>query len=237
MFAQKMRNIISWVASATLIVAGAALAPTVAAQEKPKAKTKPSQKVSVDPAWKPMTISATAMRFGAQLEENASEELKRWVKEQVKQQLRNSPVEPKTAMALADQRFAAASEEARDAVTYLLYYAASQDEDENQRLLAVRVRDIDRDTIEITRQMQMIWKNEQSRSASPNQPTSQEQRVAQEETIQRMEAQLRELADERQLKGTQLNASRKKLNAYLKLLTVVHPRMEGIEPSVLRGMQ
>jgi hypothetical protein len=219
------------------VLPGAALAQSAAPQGASKAPVKSARKVVVDPAWKPITISAAAMGFGAQLEENASEELKRWVKEQVKKQLRNSPVEPKTAMALADQRFAAASEEARDAVTYLLYYSAWQDEDENQRLLAVRIRDIDRDTTEITRQLQVIWKNEQSRSASPNQPATQQQRVAQEEQIQQMEAQLRELADERQLKGTQLNASRKKLNAYLKLLTVVHPRMEGIEPSVVRGMQ
>ncbi|MCL4524324.1 MAG: hypothetical protein M1451_10510 [Acidobacteria bacterium] len=231
-----MRNVFTWLLGATL-AAGAAMAATTAAQEKPKTKEKPAQKVYVDPAWKPMTISAAAMRFGAELEENASEEMKRWVKEQVKKQLRNSPVEPKTAMALADERFAAASEEARDAVTYLLYYSASQDEDENQRLLAARIRDIDRDTVEITRQMQVIWKNEQVRSVSPNQPVSQEQRVAQEQEIQRMEAQLRELAQERQFKGTELNASRKKLNAYLKLLTMVHPRMEGIQASVVRGMQ
>ena len=124
----------------------------------------------------------------------------------------------------------------RDAITFLLFYLAYKDEDENQRLLAVRIRDIDRDTIEITRQLQQMWKNDQSRAASPMQSSSPNARVANEEQQQRMEAQLREYADERQLKSTQLAGSRKKINAYLKLLDIAHGRMRGIDPAIVKSV-
>ncbi len=234
MASRRMRGVCIGLLSATL-AASAAMAAAAQGGAKPSAK--PAKREPLDLKWKPTILSATAIGYGEQLQESAPEALKSWVQEQVKKQLRNSPVDPKTAMALADQRFATASEEARDAVTYLLCYAAYQDEDENQRMLAFRIRDIDRETIEITRQLQVLWKNEQVRSVSPNQPASQQQHAAQEEEIQRMETQLREYADERQLKATQLAASRKKVNAYLKLLSVVHPRMEGVAATVVRGIE
>ena len=182
-------------------------------------------------------VSAPALKFGAELEKEATPELKEWVRGHVTRQMRAQPVDPKGTMAVVDDRFPAAPDEARDAVTFLVFYYAFRDEDENQRMLGVRLRDIDRETTEITRQLQVMWKNEQGRSASPLQGISAQERVRLDEQQQRMEAQLREFADERQLKATQLAASRKKVALYLKLLALVHERMKRTEPAILRGVK
>ena len=184
--------------------------------------------------WKPEIVPADALKYSAELDEQASAEVKKWVGGYAKKEMRERAVDPKATMAAADDRFPQASDEARDAVTFLLFYAAYKDEDQNQRTLSYRIRDIDRDTIEITRQIQQIWKNDQSRGASPTQGIGAQQRIAIEEQVQKMESQLRELADERQLKSTLMNASRRKVNQYLKVLAAVHPRMKGVDAAILR---
>lgn len=191
------------------------------------------------PQWEPSeptSLHAPALAYGTDLEKQASKELLKWAEPYAKKDLRANPLDPQGTTAVVDQRFPQASEEARDAVTYLLFYLAYKEEDFEQRMLAARLRDIDRETTEITRQLQVIWKNEQNRSASPTQGLSQQQRVAIEEDIQRKESQLRDFADERQHKSGQFEASRKKVGVFLKLLAAVHPRMKGIEPSVLKSI-
>jgi hypothetical protein len=184
----------------------------------------------------PSNLHAPALTFGAELEKAAPRELLNWAEPYAKKDLRSKPLDPQGTTALVDERFAAASVEARDAATYLLFYLSYREEDFEQRMFAARLREIDRETTEITRQLQVIWKNEQNRSASPTQGISQEQRVAIEEDIQRKESQLRDLADERQLKSGLFEASRKRVNALLKLLAAVHPRMKGVEPNVLKSV-
>ena len=201
------------------------LPPFLAAQQKPL----------VDPAGE--SVSAPALKFGAELDKEATPELKEWVRAHVTRQMRTQPVDPKGTMGVVDDRFRDASEEARDAVIFLVFYSACRDEDENQRMLGLRLRDIDRETTEITRQLQVMWKNEQGRSASPLQGISAQERVRLEEQQQRMEAQLREFVDERQLKATQLATSRKKAALYLKLLALAHERMKRTDPAILRGLK
>ncbi len=184
----------------------------------------------------PSQLHAPAITFGADLEKAASRELLKWAEPYAKKDIRSKPLDPQGTTALVDERFASSSVEARDAATYLLFYLSYKEEDFEQRMLAARLRDIDRETTEITRQLQIIWKNEQNRSASPMQGISQEQRVAIDEDIQRKEAQLRDYADERQLKSGLFEASRKRVGALLKLLAAVHPRMKGIEASVLSSL-
>lgn len=193
------------------------------------------RKVQWNPS-EPSPVHAPALTFGTELEKAASKELLKWVQPQARNDMRSKPLDPQGTTALVDERFVGASVEARDAATYLLFYLSYKEEDFEQRMLAARLRDIDRETTEITRQLQVIWKNEQNRSASPMQGISQEQRVAIEEDIQRKESQLRFLADERQLKSGLFEASRKRVDALLKLLAAVHPRMKGIEPSVLSSL-
>lgn len=185
----------------------------------------------------PEAVHAPALAFGAQLQKHASERLLNWAEPYAKKDLREKPLDPRGTMAVVDERFSQATDEARDAVTFLAFYLAYREEDFEQRMTASRLRDIDRDTIEITRQLQVIWKNEQNRSASPMQGLSQEQRLAIDEQVRSMESRLRELADERQIKSAQLNASRKKVDALLRLLAAVHPRMNGIDPVILKSVE
>ncbi|MCI0627571.1 MAG: hypothetical protein L0387_38975 [Acidobacteria bacterium] len=193
------------------------------------------QKPLVEPQIE--AVSAPALKYGAALEKEATPEVKDWVRGHVTKQMRTQAVDPKATMAKVDEQFAEASEEARDAVTFLVMYGAYRDEDENQRMLNYRIRDIDRETTEITRQLQVMWKNEQGRGASPLQGISAQERVRLDELQQKMESQLREYADERQLKATQEAASRKKAALYLKVLGMAYERMKGTEPEILRGVK
>ena len=136
-------------------------------------------------------------------------------------------------MRAVDERFPQSPELARDAITFLVFYNAYKDEDENYRTLGYRIRDIDRETKEITRELQVIWRNDQNRSASPLQAQSQESRVAQDEYVRKQESRLRDYGDERQLKTTEMLASRKKVNTYLKLLGVAHKSMRDTDPAIV----
>jgi len=182
-------------------------------------------------------MHAPALSFGANLEKEAPDDLRKWANSYAKGDLREKPLDPQGTMSMVDQRFPKASEEARDAVTFLLFYLAYKEEDLEQRMLAARLVDIDRETKEITRQLQIIWKNEQSRAASPTQGLSQEQRLAIEDQVREMESRLREYADERQLKSGRFGTSRRKVNALLRLIAAVHPRMQGIEPAILKSVR
>jgi len=182
-------------------------------------------------------LPAEALKFGVAVEEAAPDVVKKWTEALAKGEMRTRPVDPQGTMKTVDERFNQAEETARDVITFLVFYSAYKDEDENYRTLGYRVRDIDRETKEITRELQIIWKNEQTRGASPLQSQSQQARVAQEEDVRKMESQLRDFADERQLKSTQMEASRKKVNIYLKLLDVAQKRLGGASPQLIRNVQ
>ena len=182
------------------------------------------------------SISAEAIKYGAALEEQATPELKKWVSGYIKQ-LREKPVDPKATMADVDARFPAASDEARDAVIFLTYYLAHKDENEEQRMLGLRVRDIDRETTEIVRQIKVMQETDNLRSGSTNGQLTIAQRLQMDEEIRKREAQLREYGEERQLKTTRIAASRKKVNSYLKLLDVARKRMKDVSPTLLRDVR
>ncbi len=182
-------------------------------------------------------LPANAVKFGAQANDAAPEELKKWAESLAKGEMRSHSVDPQATMKKVDERWPQESEATRDAITFLVFYLAYKDEDLNYRTLGYRIRDIDRETKEITRQLQIVWKNQENRSASPLQAQGQQARVAEEERIQGMESTLRDYADERQLKATLMDASRKKISLYLKLLEVAHKRMGNASPSLLRTVK
>jgi len=200
-----------------------------AGQKKKKEKEFPPPAAEVLPA--------EALKFGVAVEEAAPEAVKKWTAGLAKGEMRTQPVDPQGTMKTVDEHFAQADEAARDVITYLVFYSAYRDEDENYRTLGYRIRDIDRETKEITRELQIIWKNDQTRGASPLQAQSQQARVNQEENIQRMESKLRDFADERQMKSTQMEASRKRVNIYLRLLDVAHKRMRQTDPKLIQSVQ
>jgi hypothetical protein len=212
------------------------------AQEEKKAesakKAKEKEKAApVDVKWKPAIVPAEALAFGAQLEEAASQELKEWVWDYIKKSLRDRPIDPKAVIGAVDTRYAAASDLARDAGIYLLYFLAYKDDDENQRMLSYRIRDIDRETYDISRELAILLETEQNRMAATRRPITFEERVRREEQEQKLNARLRELGDERQLKATQVAFSRKKVDIYLKLMSYAYERMKGTDPGVMRELK
>lgn len=223
-----------WVAGALgilfcVVASGFASAWTIAPQKDE------SKKLDAGPGS--AIVPVEALRFGKALQDAAPEKLKKWAEELAKGELRAKPVDPKGTMKWVDERYARFDETTRDAITYLVFFLAYEDEDKNFRTLGYRVRDIDRETKEITRELQTIWKNEQSRGASPMQAQSQQSRIEQEEYVQKQESRLRDFGDERQLKVTEMEASRKKVNTYLKLLELAHKRMRGTDPKILRQVK
>ena len=181
------------------------------------------------------TLPAEALKFGVAVQESAPEPVRKWAESLAKGDMRSKPVDPQATMRTVDERYPQSDELVRDVITFLVFYSAYKDEDENYRTLGYRIRDIDRETKEITRELQVVWRNEQNRSASPGQGQSQEARLRQEEFVRKQESLLRDYADERQTKATLMEASRKRVNTYLKLLEVAHRRMRGTDPKVVQG--
>jgi hypothetical protein len=182
-------------------------------------------------------IPAEALEYGAALHAQASTGVKTWARNYAEKQLRERAVNPRATMADVDKHFAKATDQARDAITFLVFYLAYKDEQENQKMLAIRIKEIDRETKELMRQIEVIMKTQDNRSMSGSHPITMQERVKQEEDIKTREAQLREYGDDRQLKATREAACGKKINSYLKLLGAVYPRMKGIEPVILRDLK
>jgi hypothetical protein len=180
--------------------------------------------------WKPVFVPADALKFGAELDEKATSQFKGWCRDQVAKHLRNEPVSPRAAMEAVDKQYPAAPELSRDAGAFLLEYLAYKDEDTNQLTLAGRIREIDRTTYDLSREINIMTENEQRRlmPTNPRAAIGAEARVRMDADIRQREEKIRQLAIERQLRATELDASRKKVNLYLKVLGIVHGRMKDV---------
>jgi len=202
------------------------------AQLHPQGQAKPKNPREEKP-WQQAVVPAEVVKFGADLEGAASAHLKDWCSNYVRKELRDKPIEPKAVIGAVDRHYAAASDLARDAGIYLVYYLAYRDDEENQRMLSFRIRDIDRETYDITRELAMIHESELNRLASRNSSLTPAERIRRDEQEQKANSRLRELGDERQIKGTRMDFSRKKVNIYLKLMSYAYDRMKGTPPAVL----
>ena len=212
-------------AALTLFLSVAILAPQAAPQKK-----KPPEEPKPEKDWKPAFVPADALEYGAELDEHAAPALKAWIHEHIAKHMRSGQVNPRAAMQAVDGRFPQTSDIARDAGAFLLQYMAYKDEDENQRVLAGRIREIDRTTYDVSRRINEIYEGEQRRlmPTTPRGAISAEQRVRLDEEVRRLEEQLRQLGTERQLKATELDGSRKKINFYLKALGLIYERMNDV---------
>ena len=215
------------VAAALVALLGLPGALPAKPQDTPKKKIKEPKE---EKEWKPASVPADALKFAAQLEENAPQEFQDWCHGHITGHMRTEPVSPREAMKAVDERYRQTSEIARDAGTFLLQYLAYKDEDENQRLLASRIREIDRTTYDISREINIMRENEQLRlfPTNPRAAIGAEQRVRMEDEIRKREEQLRQYGTDRQIKMGELDASRKKVNLYLKVLGVVFSRMKDV---------
>jgi hypothetical protein len=187
--------------------------------------------------WKPSTLPADALAFGAALEENAPPQLKKWCENYAQKEMPKQKIDPRATMAVVDKEFSKASDEARDAAIFLLFYLAYKEEDTGQRQLAARLRRMDDEAYDITRRMQVMKETEQNMLASTRRVPSQQELMRNDDQAREMEQQLRRMSEDRKVKMGQLQMQRKRVDGYLKVMSVTHARMNGIAPSVLRTMQ
>ena len=212
-----------WLRFAGLMLALAAAFPPAHAQKKEK-------------EWKPVTVPADVLEYGARLEEAASPALKEWVAGHVSKNLHEKPLDPAVTINAVDAKFPTASDQARDAGIFLAYFTAYRDDMEGARVLLFRIREIDRQVDEITRTMSKEWQREQNLAAAgrPPTPTSLERR---EESERKTNDQLRDLRDERETKLQQLEFTRKKVDLYLKILANAYRKMKGTPTAILAELK
>lgn len=224
-----MKHRRSIVTAAIVVLLGLPCSLPAAPQDKDTSKEK-KQEPKEEKEWKPAFVPADALAFAAELEEKATHEFKGWCRSHIAAHMRAEPVNPRVAMKAVDEQYPQTSEIARDAGTFLLQYLAYRDEDENQRLVASRIREIDRNTYDISREINIMRENEQRRlfPTNPRAAIGAEQRVRMEEEIRKREEQLRQYGTDRQIKMGELDASRKKVNLYLKVLGAVFDRMKDV---------
>jgi hypothetical protein len=211
----------AFVLGACLALASAA--GTAAAQQK-------EEPARPEKEWKPAFVPADALKFGATLEEKAPAQFKGWCHGHVTKHMRKEPVKPRAAMDAVDEHYPRAPEISRDAGAFLLQYLAYKDEDTNQLTLAGRIREIDRTTYDLSREINIMAENEQRRlmPTNPRAAIGAEARVRMDAEIRQREEKIRQLAMERQMRATELEASRKKVNLYLKALGLVFERMKDV---------
>jgi hypothetical protein len=221
---RSFRFIVGTVVVAALGIPNALPAGWSAAQQKDPKPPKEEEE------WKPASVPADALKYAVELEHAATPEFKAWCREHVVKHMRSQPVSPRAAMKAVDDAYPSTSDIARDAGIFLLKYLAYKDEDENQRVLAGQIREIDRRTYDISREINILNENEQRRLGTiyPRAAISAEQRIRMEEEIRKREDQLRQYGTERQMRSAELDASRKKVNLYLRVLGVVFERMQDV---------
>lgn len=229
-----LKKLLSFWAAVTVIClacpAAGAPVPTVSAavSQQDVKKTPPSAPPVQEKPWQADTVPAEVLVFGQKLEDGVSPTAKQWIADYVKTHLREKPLVPKEIMEAVDQRFGSACNRSRDLGIYLAYYLAQKDDDENQRMLSYRIRDIDRESYDIGRQLSILFESEQNRMASTQASSmTVSERIRREETEQKLNSRLRELGDERQIKATQMEFSRRKMNAYLKLMARSHSKLKN----------
>lgn len=224
----------------TTVLPGAVFSQSAAPQNATPRQTTAPPNAERDPkveSWQPSILPADALAYGAALGENAPPKVKKWSENYAKKKMPHQPISPKAIMAEVDQAFSKDSNEARDAVGFLLYYLGYLLEDDDQRQLAARIRRMDEEAYDITRRMQIIKENEQNLLASTRRTPSQQQLLKNDDDLQQLDQKLRSMSDDRKVKMAQLEALRKRVDTYLKVMSVIHPRMNGIEPAILRAMQ
>ena len=213
-------------------------APQDASRQEPAPAPKPKRDSKIE-EWKPASLPADALAYGAALEQNAPPKLKKWCEHYAQTEMPKQKIDPRATMAVVDKEFASASDEARDAAIFLLDYLAYKHQDNEQRLLAARIRRMDDEAYDLTERMFDLKESQQRRMRSTNSKTamSPQQLIQSEDELQQLEQRLRALNEDRKVKLDELLMLRRRVDGYLKVMSVTHPRMNGVAPEVLRTMQ
>jgi hypothetical protein len=104
-------------------------------------------------------------------------------------------------------------------------------------LLESEIREIDRETYDITRELQLMFEAEQNRAGSVRGPLTAGERIVQQEMIDKKNARLRDLREKKIELGRKVQEARRKVNYYLKVAAVTHERMRGINPAAIQELK
>jgi hypothetical protein len=222
---QRTSALRSWLAWAALLaLAGGA---PCTAQERGRKEKEPQ---AVD-------LPVEALKFGDAALGQATPGFLKWAKAYAEKEMHEQHIAPKAAMALVDQRYKGTSDAARDCGIFLLFHLAYKDEDMRVTLLESEIREIDRETYDITRELQLMFEAEQNRAGSVRGPLTAGERIVQQEMIDKKNARLRDLREKKIELGRKVQEARRKVNYYLKVAAVTHERMRGINPAAIQELK
>jgi len=187
--------------------------------------------------WKPATLPADAVAYGAALESAAPPKIKDWCDSFARKEMPKRKIDPRETMAVVDKQFPKNSDAARDAAIYLVNYLAYREEDRAQEQLAAMIRRMDEEAHDIKWRMQLTAENEMNRLSSTRQTVSQTQMIRNDQEARAADQKLAEMSNTRKQRMKELEDLRRRVEGYLRVMAVTHPRMNGIEPAVLREFQ
>lgn len=222
-------------AAGALLLAFPAIACAQAPQEPPKPE--PAAKAATQEVSPQATLPVEALKFGDALQTQATAAFLKWAQGYAEKEMHGRNLEPKAAMALVDQRYKGTSDAARDCGIFLLFHLAYKDEHARESLLESEIREIDRETYDITRELQVMYENESNRMGSIRGPLTAGQRVTQQEQIDKKNSRLRELREKKIDIGKKLDRARKQVTYYLKVAAVTYDRMRGIDPAAIQELK
>lgn len=228
-------GVLAWVVVALFAFAPAFAGQSAGGQAAPPLSLPPEDPKLKD--WKPAIFPAEAVAYGAALEAAAPPKLKAWCEEFARREMPKRKIDPRDTMAVVDQQFPKNSDEARDAAIFLLTYLAYKEEDYKQRQTVVQIRRLDDEASDIMLQSKLRRDDESKRLASTRTTVSPQQMMRNTEEDQQGEQRLRELGEKHKQRMRELETSRRRIDGYLKVMGVTHPRMKGIEPSALKEFQ
>lgn len=200
-------------------------------KEKDKSQSREKDYVTAQPA----AVHAPALAYAAAIEGASPSHIKDWCRDAARK-LAGQPIDPRAAMLRADRQFPQYNDAQRDAITYLLIYYAYDDEMQRQDLLASEIRRMDLESDELVVQMQLRREAEMNRMVSTRNLPSQQEMLRNDEEYRKADLKLREIAERRRTRRGELERARRRVEAYLKVIAVTYPRMDGIPAGVLAGL-
>ena len=189
------------------------------------------------PAAAAPALPVEALKFGDDLQGHATAGFLKWARGYAEKEMHEQRVDPKAVMAVVDKRYTGTSDVARDCGIFLVFHLAYRDEEARVSLLEGEIREIDRETYDITRELQLMYETEQNRVGGTRGPLGAGERMAQNDQVNKKNQRLRDLREKKIELGKQVQAGRKKINQYLKVQAVTHDRMKGIAANAIRELQ
>jgi hypothetical protein len=213
----------------------AATGQTQATQQ--RQQTPPAPAAPKAQEWKPAFFPADAVAYGAALEAASPPKLKHWCDGFARKDMPKRKIDPREIMAVVDKQFPKNSDPARDAAIYLTTFLAYKEEDRTQVQTASSLRRLDEEIHDLVLDMKLKREREMNRMVSARATITPQEIIRNEAEARNDDEKLKEMNETRRKRVKELETSRKRVESYLKVMSVTHPRMNGIGPEVLREFQ